>query len=159
MPSRHEEVTGVVPGLIPGHPLLLKETGTLLDYLDYLLDAYLMFLVSLRSRSEKQRMVNARKVYAIDPGLAAAMYGGGAVNTGVQLECFVYLEPRRRLGVLAQAAVAYYRKKSGFEVDFVIDPVLPPRVPSVSCRRGMGAGARGNGVKARLVRFRDGCAE
>lgn len=98
---------------------------TLLDYLGHLTDAYLVFLVSIRTRSEKQRLVNPRKVYAVDPGLAAAMYGGGAVNTGAQLECFVYLELRRRLGVLAHGAVAYYRTKGGFEVDFAVDPVVP----------------------------------
>jgi len=98
---------------------------TLLEYLGYLTDAYLVFLVSIRTRSEKQRLVNPRKVYAVDPGLAAAMYSGGAVNTGAQLECFVYLELRRRLGVLTSGAVAYYRTKSGLEVDFAVDPVVP----------------------------------
>jgi hypothetical protein len=98
---------------------------TLLEYLGYLTDAYLVFLVSIRTRSEKQRLVNPRKVYAVDPGLAAAMYSGGAINTGAQLECFVYLELRRRLGVLTSGAVAYYRTKSGLEVDFAVDPVVP----------------------------------
>jgi predicted AAA+ superfamily ATPase len=98
---------------------------TLLDYLGHLTDAYLVFLIGIRSRSEKQRLVNPRKVYAVDPGLAAAMYAGGAVNTGAQLECFVYLELRRRLGVLGQRAVSYYRTQSGFEVDFAVDPVVP----------------------------------
>ncbi len=98
---------------------------TLLDYLDHLTDAYLVFLLGLRSRSEKQRLVNPRKVYAIDPGLAAVMYGGGATNTGAQLECFVYLELRRRLGVLGQAALGYHRTRSGYEVDFVVDAVVP----------------------------------
>ncbi|MHB8868971.1 MAG: ATP-binding protein [Thermoleophilia bacterium] len=74
---------------------------TLFDYLGHLTDAYLAFLVSLRSRSEKQRLVYARKVHLVDPGLAAAMYAGGAVNKGAQLETFVYLELRRRLGPLA----------------------------------------------------------
>lgn len=100
---------------------------TLLEYLRHLTDAYLVFLVSMRTRSEKQRLVNPRKVYAVDPGLAAAMYAGGAVNTGAQLECFVHLELRRRLGVLATGAIAYYRTRSGLEVDFAVDPVVPGR--------------------------------
>lgn len=98
---------------------------TLFDYLGHLTDAYLAFLVSLRSRSEKQRLVNARKVYLVDPGLAAAMYAGGAVNKGAQLETFVYLELRRRLGPLASGAVSYYRTRGGQEVDFAVDPVVP----------------------------------
>jgi len=99
--------------------------GTLLDYLDHLVDAYLVFLVPIRTRSEKQRIVNPRKVYAIDPGLALAMHTGGATNTGARLENQVYLELRRRLGRRAKDCVGYYRTASGFEVDFAVDPPTP----------------------------------
>ena len=97
---------------------------TLLEYLGHLSDAYLVFLVGLRSRSEKQRMVNARKVYAVDPGLAAAMYPGGATNLGAQLENFVYLQIRRTRGILTGSSVSYYRTKSGYEVDFAVEPLV-----------------------------------
>lgn len=99
--------------------------ATLYAYLEHLQDAYLAFLVPIRSRSEKQRMVNPRKVYAIDTGLAAAMRVGGARDLGAQLENFVYLELRHRLGRLATNTITYYRTASGREVDFAIDPVLP----------------------------------
>lgn len=110
--------TLVSQGLKVGKP-------TLLAYLDHLCDAYLVFLVPIRSRSAKQRIVNPRKVYAVDPGLAAAMRAGGARDLGALLENFVYLELRRRLGRLAEGAIAYYRTASGREVDFAVDPVLP----------------------------------
>ena len=42
--------------------------ATLLAYLGHLVDAFLFFLVPLRTRSARQRAVNPRKVYAIDPG-------------------------------------------------------------------------------------------
>jgi predicted AAA+ superfamily ATPase len=96
---------------------------TLLEYLDHLADAYLCFLVAIRSRSAKQRVVNPRKVYAVDPGLAAAMTSGGATNIGALLENTVYLELRRRYGRLADDAITYYRSPSGFEVDFVVEAV------------------------------------
>ncbi|MBK6849762.1 MAG: ATP-binding protein [Proteobacteria bacterium] len=96
---------------------------TLLEYLDHLADAYLCFLVAIRSRSAKQRVVNPRKVYAVDPGLAAAMTSGGATNIGALLENTVYLELRRRYGRLADDAITYYRSRSGFEVDFVVEAV------------------------------------
>lgn len=99
--------------------------NTLFDYLDHATDAYMCFLVPIRSRSEKQRIVNPKKVYAIDTGLASAMATGGAVNTGALLENAVYLELRRRLGRLATDAVSFYRTASGLEVDFAIEPVLP----------------------------------
>lgn len=98
---------------------------TLLSYLDHLSDAYLVFLISIRSRSAKQKIVNPRKVYAVDTGLAAAMRAGGARNLGALLENFVYLELRRRLGRLAEGAISYYRTGSGREVDFAVDPLLP----------------------------------
>ena len=94
---------------------------TLMNYLDHLADAYLFFLVPLDSRSEKARMVNPRKVYAVDPGLALAMYSGGSVNRGALLENAVYLELRRRLGALGGSSIAYHRTESGREIDFVVD--------------------------------------
>ncbi len=98
---------------------------TLLSYLDHLCDASLVFLVPIRTRSHKQRLVNPRKVYAVDTGLAAAMRAAGARDLGALLENFVYLELRRRLGRLAEGAVTYYRTAAGHEVDFAVDPVVP----------------------------------
>lgn len=99
---------------------------TLYAYIDHLIDAYLFFMIPIDSRSEKARLVNPRKVYAIDTGLAAAMYAGGSLNYGALLENAVYLELRRRLGPLANGAIAFHRTASGREVDFVVDSPLPP---------------------------------
>ncbi|MEZ6036354.1 MAG: ATP-binding protein [Planctomycetota bacterium] len=108
--------------------------ATLFAYLGHLVDAYLFFLVPLRTRSARQRTVNPRKVYAIDPGLAAAMYSAGAVNRGAQLENAVYLELRRRFGRLAESVITWVKTPSGAEVDFAVDdPVRggPPRLIQV----------------------------
>lgn len=98
---------------------------TLYSYIDHLIDAYLFFMIPVDSRSEKARLVNPRKAYAIDTGLAASMYPGGALNYGALLENAVYLELRRRLGPLANGAIAFHRTASGKEVDFVVDSPLP----------------------------------
>lgn len=95
--------------------------GTLLSYLDHLVDAFLVFLVPLRTRSARQQAVNLRKVYAVDVGLAAAMYRGGALNLGSQLENAVYLRLRRRYGRLSDGAIGWHRTASGKEVDFAVD--------------------------------------
>lgn len=108
--------------------------ATLLAYLAHLVDAFLFFLVPLRTRSTRRRAVNPRKVYAVDPGLAAAMYRGGASNRGAQLENAVYLELRRRHGRLADGAVTWFKTSSGKEIDFAIDdPVRggPPALVQV----------------------------
>jgi uncharacterized protein len=95
--------------------------ATLLAYLDHLVDAFLFFLLPLRTRSTRKRAVNPRKVYAIDPGLAAAMYRAGARNRGAQLENAVYLELRRRYGRLSEGALTWVKTSSGKEVDFAVD--------------------------------------
>lgn len=95
--------------------------ATLLTYLGHLVDAFLFFLVPIRTRSARQRAVNPRKVYTVDPGLAAAMYRAGARNRGAQLENAVYLELRHRLGRLADGAVSWVKTSSGKEIDFAID--------------------------------------
>lgn len=108
--------------------------ATLLAYLGHLVDAFLFFLVPMRTRSARQRAVNPRKVYAIDPGIAAAMYRAGASNRGAQLENAVYLDLRRRYGRLADSAVTWVKCSSGKEIDFAVDdPVLggPPELIQV----------------------------
>ncbi|TLM97814.1 MAG: ATP-binding protein, partial [Actinobacteria bacterium] len=95
--------------------------ATLLTYLDHVTDAYLLFLLPLRTRSARQRAVNPRKVYAIDPGLAAAVTRAGASNLGARFENAVYLELRHRLGGMTGTALTYYRTADGLEVDFAVD--------------------------------------
>lgn len=105
--------------------------ATLLAYLDHLVDAFLVFLVPMRSRSVRQQAVNPRKVYAVDPGLAAAMYVGGAVNRGAQLENAVYLELRRKFGRLADRCIGWVRTASGREVDFAVDDPVDGGPPAL----------------------------
>ncbi len=98
--------------------------NTLFEYLDHLADAYLFFLVPIRTQSEKQRIVNPKKVYAIDTGLAAAMIAGGSRNTGALLENAVYLVLRRQWGWLTDRVVSYYRTAQGHEIDFVVEDLI-----------------------------------
>ena len=89
--------------------------NTLHEYLDYLSDAYLFFQVFLHSRSERTRMVNPRKIYAVDPGLAQAYSRRPDPDWGHLLENFVFLELRRLYGL-----IEYYRTSSRKEVDFLV---------------------------------------
>ncbi len=119
--------------------------ASLLAYLGHIVDAFLFFLVPLRTRSARQRAVNPRKVYAIDPGIAAAMYRAGAINQGAQLENAVYLELRHRYGRLASSMVSWVKTSSGKEVDFAIDdPVVggPPMLVQVCVQMGVPATRR-----------------
>ncbi|HUC77853.1 MAG TPA: ATP-binding protein [Vicinamibacterales bacterium] len=87
---------------------------TLHGYLAHLEDAFLIRMVSLASESERQRMVNPRKVYPIDTGLIPIYDAVGRPNLGHALETAVLLELERR-----GADVSYVRTASGFEVDFL----------------------------------------
>jgi uncharacterized protein len=87
---------------------------TLHAYLAHLEDAFLIRTISLASESERQRMVNPRKVYPIDMGLIPIYDAAGRSNLGHALETTVLLELERR-----GAEISYVRTASGFEVDFL----------------------------------------
>jgi len=92
--------------------------NTLHDYLAHLEDAFLVRTISLHTASERQRMVNPRKAYPIDPGLIHLYDPTGRANVGHALETVVLLELERR-----GCEVGYVRTAEGFEVDFhVRDP-------------------------------------
>ncbi len=93
---------------------------TLYSLLDHFTDAFLLFTVSLFSRSLRVRQSNLRKIYAVDPGLAYSIAPAGSANLGARLENAVYLELRRRSVILRQGSISYYMTDYGHEVDFVI---------------------------------------
>ena len=101
---------------------------TLHAYLGFLEDAFLIRTVSLHTASERQRMVNPRKVYPVDPGLIPIYERSGRPNLGHALETVVLLELERR-----GYEVAYIRTSQGYEVDFLASaPDLPPLLVQVS---------------------------
>src|SRR5690606_22190950 len=92
---------------------------TLFALLDHFQDAYLVFAITVFKKSERARATNPRKIYPIDPGLAAAMSHVTARDLGARLENAVFLELRRRHGRLLQGQVSYYLTASGRGVDVV----------------------------------------
>ena len=87
---------------------------TLHAYLAHLEDAFLVRTVAMHSASERQRMVNPRKAYPVDPGLIALFERSGTTHHGRALETAILLELERR-----GFEVAYVRTAEGFEVDFL----------------------------------------
>lgn len=85
-------------------------------YLGHLEDAFLIRTVAMHSASERQRMVNPRKAYPVDPGLIPLFDRTRRANSGHALETAVLLELERR-----GASLGYLRTKSGYEVDFHAD--------------------------------------
>jgi predicted AAA+ superfamily ATPase len=87
---------------------------TLHNYLAHLEDAFLVRTVTMHSASERQRMVNPRKAYPVDPGLIALFERSGRTHHRRALETAVLLELERR-----GWEVSYVRTGEGFEVDFL----------------------------------------
>ena len=86
---------------------------TLHAYLGHLEDAFLVRTVALHTASERQRMVNPRKAYPVDPGLIPLFARGGRGARGHALETAVLLELERR-----GWEVSWVRTAEGWEVDF-----------------------------------------
>lgn len=86
---------------------------TLHEYLAHLQDAFLVRVLDMHSASERQRMVNPRKPYPIDPGLIPLYERPGREHRGHALETAVLLELERR-----DYEVTWLRVGDDLEVDF-----------------------------------------
>jgi predicted AAA+ superfamily ATPase len=87
---------------------------TLHELLACLEDCFLVRTVWMEAASARQRMVNPRKVYPVDPGLIPLFDRTGRANLGHALETVVLLELERR-----GAEVTYVKTPGGHEVDFL----------------------------------------
>lgn len=77
-------------------------------------DCFLVRTVWMESSSERQRMVNPRKVYPVDAGLIPIFDRTGRTNLGHALETAVLIELERR-----RCEITYVRTEAGLEVDFL----------------------------------------
>src|SRR5690606_12229747 len=87
--------------------------NTVMDYLTWLEDSYLLFFIKKFSWSVKSMAVNPRKVYTIDTGLARANSLSFSSDFGRLLEnaVFIYLRAKGR--------PMYFFKEKG-ECDFIM---------------------------------------
>ena len=88
---------------------------TLHQLLSHLEDCFLVRIVWMEASSERQRMVNPRKAYPVDPGLIPVFDRSGRANAGHALETAVLVELERR-----GYDVTYLRTAEGYEVDFLV---------------------------------------
>lgn len=98
---------------------------SLSSMVDYFEQAYLAFIVRERTYSLVESTNSMPKVYAIDPGLAAANSKAYTNDVGQRLEDAVYLELRRRCCSDRNEAITSLRTKAhNYEVDFAVGDVL-----------------------------------
>ena len=87
---------------------------TLAEYVSYLEDINLVYLIPIFSHSLKSQQVNPRKVYCIDTGLRGAVAFLFSKDLGKAAENIVFIELKRR-----NYEVNYWRGAK--EVDFIAD--------------------------------------
>ena len=87
---------------------------TLLSFLEYLEDAFLVFTIPLACRSERRQQVNPRKLYHADHGLSMAFQAQTGADLGHHLENIVACELAR-----PGQPLAYVKTLAGHEVDFL----------------------------------------
>ena len=87
---------------------------TLLAFLDYFEDAFLVSAVGIFSGSERQRQVNPRKLYLADHSLARAFSPSAGIERGWLLENIVACELAREM-----REFFYMKTATGREVDFI----------------------------------------
>ncbi len=91
----------------------LGSTNTATSFVSYLEDSYLVFIVPKFNYSLRKQLVNPKKVYSIDVGLANANSISFSEDKGRVLENMVYLKLREKT-----KEIFYYKGKG--ECDFVV---------------------------------------
>jgi len=95
----------------------LKSIHTALNYLSFLEESFLFFLVPRFSYKTKERAIATRKIYAIDIGMIGALSVSFSRNIGKIYENMVFLELARRM---TQSEIYYWQDIYQNEVDFVV---------------------------------------
>ena len=91
----------------------IKSVQSVIDYIYYFENAYLIFTIPRFSYSYKQQQVNPKKVYSIDNGFSYANSASFSKDKGKMLENIVFLGLRRFF-----KEIFYFQEKN--ECDFII---------------------------------------
>ena len=86
---------------------------TIYDYINYVQDCYLLYLVNIYSESINVQQTNEKKLYCVDTGLVNSVSFKFSQNTGRMLENEVFMQLRSK-----GEQVFYYKRKN--ECDFVV---------------------------------------
>jgi predicted AAA+ superfamily ATPase len=99
----------------------IKHLQTIKNYLDYLEETFLIFVLNKFSFKLKEQIIAPKKIYPIDAGLASHMTRSFSINRGALLETTVFLElARRKSYYFPQKEIYFWRNYNDCEVDFVV---------------------------------------
>ena len=91
----------------------IKSVQTVIDYISFFENAYLLFTLPRFSYSYKQQQVNPKKVYSIDNGLSYNLSTSFSEDKGKMLENTIFLHLRKK-----HKNIYYFKEKK--ECDFLI---------------------------------------
>ncbi|MBS3090605.1 ATP-binding protein [Candidatus Pacearchaeota archaeon] len=91
----------------------IKAVQSVIDYVSFFEDAYLVFSVPSFSYSFKQQQVNPKKAYSVDNGFSNSNSASFSKDSGKMLENLVFLALRRKY-----KDIFYFQEKK--ECDFVV---------------------------------------
>ncbi|MDP1695722.1 MAG: ATP-binding protein [archaeon] len=91
----------------------IKSVQSVIDYIFYFENAYLLFTIPKFSYSYKKQQINPKKIYSIDNGFSYNNSSSFSKDKGKMLENLVFLELRRKF-----KDIFYFQEKT--ECDFII---------------------------------------
>lgn len=95
--------------------LKLGSVNTVINYIDYLENSWLFFVVNKYAYSVKEQQIAAKKLYGIDTGLTQSVGFSFSENKGRLIENAVYLQLKRKA-----RDIYYYKTSRDHEVDFFL---------------------------------------
>ncbi len=107
----------------------ISSITTIKDYIQYLENSYLLFTVFKYDFSLKKQLINPKKVYSIDTGLANSISFKFSENRGRILENMVFLELKRR-SAKTHTEIYYHNTNNKSECDFVLKDIHKGEITS-----------------------------
>jgi uncharacterized protein len=95
--------------------LKLGSVNTVINYVEYLQNSWLFFVVNKYAYSVKEQQIAAKKTYGIDTGLIQSVGFSFSQNKGKLMENAVFLQLRKKYH-----DVYYYKTAEDYEVDFFL---------------------------------------
>jgi len=99
--------------------LEFRSTVTLQNYLSYLEEAFLIFILNRFSFKVKEQIKTPKKVYLVDNGFCSQMSYRFSQDFGKIMENLVFVEILRR-GYKPNKDVFFYKTKNNKEIDFLL---------------------------------------
>ncbi|MBA4420891.1 MAG: hypothetical protein C0391_07065 [Anaerolinea sp.] len=95
--------------------LRLGSVNTVISYIEYMENSWLIFSLNLYAYSVKRQQIAPKKIYGIDTGMINSVGFRFSPNTGKLLENLVFLTLRQHT-----REIYYYITPGGYEVDFYL---------------------------------------